>query len=300
MIRRRTSRFAVKSVPDEKDVQSHDEPVRQEDYDVMIELETEDMERLQARLQRHKQDYFENEQQRKQEQEESHEEELWENEQEEQEESHEDADYDEPISQEDYDVIMELETEDMERLQARLQRHKQDYFENEQQRKQEQEEKQILTDYDEPISQEDYDVIMELETEDMERLQARLQRHKQEHILFINVSRSVNIGSTNSFIEETANVSLSLGQGCADDSVGPSIEVNSNLVPNGPPSSMTFNQAQVACLVGLVEPIENPVLNGARIIERSNESVPNRNSPIVDEGENVIQDDPELDTFRNG
>ncbi|GJX03963.1 putative RNA-directed DNA polymerase [Tanacetum coccineum] len=76
------------------------------------------------------------------------------------------------------------------------------------------------------------------------------------------VSRSVNIGSTNSFFEETTNVSLSLGQGYADDSVGPSIEVNSNLVPNGPPS---------------------------------NESVPNRNSPIVDEGENVIQDDPELD-----
>ncbi|GJZ19713.1 hypothetical protein Tco_0556303, partial [Tanacetum coccineum] len=49
------------------------------------------------------------------------------------------------------------------------------------------------------------------------------------------VSRSVNIGSTNSFFEETTNVSLSLGQGYADDSVGPSIEVNSNLVPNGPP-----------------------------------------------------------------
>ncbi|GKD03685.1 RNA-directed DNA polymerase, eukaryota [Tanacetum coccineum] len=80
-----------------------------------------------------------------------------------------------------------------------------------------------------------------------------------------------------------------------DDFVGPSIEVNSNLVPNRPSSSMTFNQAQVACLVDLVEPIENPVLNGARIIERSNESVPNRNSPIVDEGKNVIQDDPELD-----
>nr|GFA23891.1 hypothetical protein [Tanacetum cinerariifolium] len=121
MIRRRTSRFAVKSVPDEKDVQSHDEPVNQEDYDVMIELETQDTERLQTRLQRHKQDYFENEQQRKHEQEESHEDELWENELKEQEESHED-----------------------------------ELFKNEQ-HKQEQEEKQILTDYDEPISQEDYD-----------------------------------------------------------------------------------------------------------------------------------------------
>nr|GEX95269.1 hypothetical protein [Tanacetum cinerariifolium] len=121
-------------------------PISQEDYDVIMELETEDMERLQARLQRHKQDHFENEQQRKHEQEESHEDELWENEQEEQEESHED-----------------------------------ELFENEQ-RKQEEEEKQTLTDYDEPISQEDYDVIMELETEDMERVQARLQHHKQEHI----------------------------------------------------------------------------------------------------------------------
>ncbi|GKB50883.1 RNA-directed DNA polymerase, eukaryota [Tanacetum coccineum] len=239
MIRRRTSRFAVKSVPDEKDVQSHDEPVRQEDYDVMIELETEDMERLQARLQRHKQDYFENEQQRKHEQEESHEDELWENEQEE--ESHEDELWENEQEESHEDELWENEQQEQEES------HEDelwDYFENEQQRKQEQEEKQILTDYDEPISQEDYD---------------------------------------------TANVSLSLGQGCADDSVGPSIEVNSNLVPNGPPSSMTFNQAQVACLVGLVEPIENPVLNGAQTAndnhskcEKRGKSKPRKKNLVVD------------------
>nr|GEW41983.1 cytochrome P450 [Tanacetum cinerariifolium] len=63
----------------------------------------------------------------------------------------------------------------------------------------------------------------------------------------LRVSHSVNIGTINSFNEETENVSLSLGQGCADDSIGPSTEINSNL------------------------------------------------AHVVDEGENDIQDDPELD-----
>ncbi|PWA60658.1 nucleotide-binding alpha-beta plait domain-containing protein [Artemisia annua] len=116
------------------------------------------------------------------------------------------------------------------------------------------------------------------------------------------VSHSVNNGTINSFVEETEDVSLTLGQGCADDCMGPSIGIKSAHTPNGPLPSMAFDQDQLSCPTALVEPIENAIFNGARINERSIGSVPDLNIPIaqegeivIQEGENVIQDDPELD-----
>ncbi|GJQ93912.1 RNA-directed DNA polymerase, eukaryota [Tanacetum coccineum] len=106
---------------------------------------------------------------------------------------------------------------------------------------------------------------------------------------------SVNHDQIDDYDYKVGSVFEEVFVGCVDDSVGPSIEINSNLIPNGSPPSMTFNQAQVACPIDLVESIENLILNGPCFNEMSNESVPNLNFLIVGEGENVIQDDPELD-----